>query len=198
MKIEFNGVYKAFDHTVLSNFQCSLTQSAIHVVLGESGGGKSVFLKLCGGILRPDSGQISVLAQKGISYLFQENRLLPWLTAWDNVLAVNAERETCHELFQRLSLSGCEGLYPHQLSGGMKRRVALARSLAYGGDIFLWDEPFTGIDWENKQQIMHWLQPILSQKLCVLVTHDRQEAEFLADYLYTLKPEGLILRERKK
>lgn len=195
MKIEMKAVSKSFDRAVLEDFSCEFSGKGISIIMGESGIGKSVLFKLLSGILPPDRGSVIRSANSRLSYLFQENRLLPWLTAYENALAVNRDCAACHRLFADMELLGAEKLYPRQMSGGMQRRVAIVRSILYGGDIFLWDEPFTGLDADLKQRIMKRLKPVLSKKLCLLATHDKEEAVFLADTVYQFTPRGLNIAE---
>ena len=90
-----------------------------------------------------------------------------------------------------LDPAGFLNRYPHQLSGGQQQRVALARALAYGGNLVLLDEPFQGLDETTRGEIMALCREVLREKTTILVTHDRAEAEALADVIYTLSPEGL-------
>ena len=188
--LQFHNVTFGYDKPLLEQFQFSFEKEGIYSLLGKSGCGKTTFLKLISGLLLPQSGSVIHSAKK-ISFLFQENRLLPWLTVLDNLLIVTKDRQYCLFLLKELELLGTENKMPSALSGGMLRRVALARALAYDGDIFLLDEPFTGIDTERKQHIMLLLQKKMTHKICIFVTHHIQEALSVSSHIYTLEKSTL-------
>lgn len=188
--LQFENVTFHYDKIILQQFYCSFTEKGIYCILGKSGCGKTTFLKLISGLLIPQYGTITHNAKK-ISFLFQENRLLPWLTILDNILTVNKDKEYCLHILEQLDLFDIEKKSPHELSGGMLRRVALAKALAYNGDIFLLDEPFTGIDIERKQKIIPFLQKKLLDKICIVITHNIEEANVFSSHLYELQKHGL-------
>ena len=126
------------------------------------------------------------IADKKISFVFQEDRLLPWVSAKKNILAVNPDEALCMELLDRVGLQGQENKLPSELSGGMSRRIAIARALAYDGDIFLLDEPFKGFDVKLKRSMMDFIQTRTKNKLCVFVTHEIEEAQKMADKVLIL------------
>lgn len=192
MNIELKNVSKTFEKPVLSSFSHVFNGNSIHCILGESGCGKSTLLKLIGGIWQPDAGEIVFSQKHKISYMFQEDRLLPWLSAFENVLAVKNDSKACSLIFEKLEIKDAKNLYPNELSGGMKRRVALSRALAYDGDIFLLDEPFSGIDTATKLQIMQYIKPLLITKLCIVISHDKEEAVSLGAAVYTMKNDCLL------
>ena len=131
-------------------FSFSLSDGEILAVMGASGLGKSTLLGLVAGLLKPQEGKIDSSFSR-ISYVFQEPRLFPWLTVEENLLAVldkkdpNAQKNV-QKVLTDVALQDAAKLYPQELSGGMKSRVSLARALAYGGDLFLLDEPFAALD----------------------------------------------------
>ena len=188
--LQFHNVTFGYHKPLLEQFTFSFEKQGIYCLLGKSGCGKTTFLKLIGGLLLPQSGVIEHTAKK-ISFLFQENRLLPWLTVLDNLLLVSKDRAYCISLLNELGLWGVEHKMPSTLSGGMQHRVALAKALAYDGDIFLLDEPFTGIDPQTKQHILPFVQKKTAQKLCILVTHHVQEARCISSSVYTLEKSTL-------
>ena len=188
--IQFKDVTFCYDRPILQEFCCSFDKEGIYCILGKSGCGKTTFFKLISGLLIPESGCIIHNAKK-ISFLFQENRLLPWFTILENMLAVNKEKEYCISILEELGLFHIEKKLPCELSGGMLRRVALARAIAYDGDIFLLDEPFVGIDLERKQDIITFLKQKLCHKICLVVTHHMEEATAFSTQLYTLEKHGL-------
>ena len=184
--LQFQNVTFCYDKPILQQFNCSFDKTGIFCILGKSGCGKTTFLKLASGLLFPQSGLITHHAKK-ISFLFQENRLLPWFTVLENMLAINKDKEYCISVLEELGLFHIEKKLPIELSGGMLRRVALARAIVYEGDIFLLDEPFVGIDLEKKQQIISFLKQKLLHKLCFIITHNIEEALALSAPLYALE-----------
>lgn len=154
--IQISCLAKSFGElTVLNNFNITFTPNKIHCLFGPSGCGKTTLLQLIAGIMRPDRGQVRGVGNRTISYVFQEDRLLPWATVKENILFVLSNRykdqKVAEQLADRyLSLVGMkqfQDYFPGQLSGGMKQRTAIARAFAYQGDILLLDEPFKGLDY---------------------------------------------------
>ena len=141
--IAFRHVSKSFGSlSVLRDFNLELKKGEHLCVVGPSGQGKSTVLNLAAGLLLPDSGSIARQSDR-ISYVFQEDRLLPWQTALQNVALVS-NRETAQRYLAELGLGGFLGAFPSELSGGMARRVSIARALAFPADLYLFDEPFKG------------------------------------------------------
>lgn len=196
MKIEIRGAVKSYgDLKVLDGLSLSLPSSGTVCFFGPSGCGKSTLLNCIAGLESLDFGQISGTKDKRISYLFQEDRLLPWNTAVQNIAAVLPGKNGTTQALDWLRLVGLDGVehqYPCQLSGGMRRRVAIARALAYGGDIYLLDEPFQRLDAKNKDRVADFIEEETTGKLKILVTHDKHVAQRLSDIVYIL--DGLPLR----
>ena len=158
-------------------------------IMGASGCGKSTLLHLIAGLLKPSSGEILSDHHK-ISYAFQEPRLFSWMTAAQNIQAVlprNAEKKTVFEALHFVELLEAEALYPAQLSGGMKSRVSLARALAYNGDLFLLDEPFSALDETLHRALCQKLKRHLKETgaSAILVTHALEDAQLFADRILT-------------
>lgn len=167
-----------------------LQDGELIAIMGASGCGKSTLLNLIAGLLKPSVGEITSDFQK-ISYAFQEPRLFPWLTAEQNIQAVLPRQTPKDEIQKALSfvgLSDAEGLYPSQLSGGMKSRVSLARALAYNGDLFLLDEPFSALDEDLHRVLCQKLRDSLKEKgtTAILVTHSLEDAQIFGDRILTL------------
>jgi len=172
--LNINSVYKAFDATVLENFSYSFPEKGLVLIRGASGSGKTTLLRLIAGLEKPDRGTLEIKTDR-ISCVFQEPRLIPHLTLLENVLLVkkSKEKEKARAILSRLGLEQAEKKFPHELSGGMKLRGAIARSLYYGGDIYLWDEPTKELDSENKKMILEQMQTLARTKLVIAVTHDQ-------------------------
>ena len=145
-------------------------------------------LRVLCGLTSLEEGQIEGLQGKKLALLFQEDRLLPQLSALDNLkLVLPKERQQEAQLWlDKLGLGNDADKTPSQLSGGMKRRLAIARTLAYGGDIYLLDEPFQGLDEETLQQTLSIVKEATKDALLILVTHRREEALALCDSIITL------------
>ncbi len=192
MELQFKNICKSFgEKTVLRDFSLDFPESGTVCIFGPSGCGKTTLLNCVAGLVKPDSGEILGLQGKKTSCLFQEDRLLPWCTAQENVAAVlnKSEKQNAAEAaawLERLGLSGEACQYPSNLSGGMRQRVAIARALAYGGDVFLMDEPFHALDEKTKAEVIALIQKKTTGALKLLVTHDDREAQVLADMIYVL------------
>lgn len=181
---------------VLRDFSLDLQNKGIYGVIGPSGCGKTTLLNLIQGFLQPDAGEIALFSDR-ISAVFQESRLLPWYTVYQNIaLAARRPvgREEVEALLRRLCMPGELDSLPGSLSGGMARRVALARALLSESDILLLDEPFKGVDMACKRQCEKTLQALSGGRLTLLVTHDPGEAAALCDTAILVGGSPLRLR----
>ena len=190
--LEFQNVCFAYGKKqVLTDLSFILSDGEILAVMGESGCGKSTLLQLVAGFLKPKSGIILNQACK-ISYAFQEPRLFPWLTVTENLRAVLSDKDTADsriaDALDAVSLSDAAHLYPDELSGGMKSRASLARALAYGGDLYLLDEPFAALNEELRAELSIKIRERIRQSgaSAILVTHQRVDAELMADRILAL------------
>lgn len=170
---------------ILRDFALTLPECGITVLRGPSGCGKTTLLRVLAGLEILDSGEVQGISPEETAFLFQENRLLPWRTVRQHITDV-LPRSRWGETERWLALVELEGegeSFPAQLSGGMARRLALARCLALGGKLYLLDEPFAGVDPERAQRILARLRQL--ETPVVLVSHE----EFLrADH--TIDMEG--------
>lgn len=213
------GVAKSFSDSddrpleVLRDVQIAVAEHSIVALLGASGSGKSTLLNIIAGIVRPDRGQIEICGQaserfndwRALSYMFQEDRLLPWRTARRNVEFAleagsmpKAEREQrAQTTLEWVDLKGFADAYPYQLSGGMRSRVALARSLVTEPRILLMDEPFSRLDAQTRSTLHGELLRVHQRKrvTIVFVTHDVEEAVVLADRVAVMSPRPGTIRE---
>ena len=186
--------------TALAGIDLEIESGEIIAIVGASGCGKSTLLRIIAGLERDYEGEVRVagrvVAGPGIDrgMVFQEHRLLPWLDVAQNVefgllaLAPAVRRASVAEHLALVGLSGFEHAYPHQLSGGMAQRAALARALAPRPGVLLLDEPFAALDALTKIQMQEELLRIrdAEKPTLVLVTHDIEEALFLADRVILL------------
>src|SRR4051795_1236348 len=201
---ELDRVTRRFGE-VIAVEDLSLTVGSGEVVslVGPSGCGKSTLLELLAGLQEPDSGAVRA---EPAAYMPQRDLLLPWRTALANaalalecagVAKADARREA-QPLFERFGLGGFEGARPYELSGGMRQRVALARTFLAGRPLLLLDEPFASLDQITRGSLQEWLAEALREepRTGVLVTHDVQEALYLADRVAIMSPRpGRIVME---
>ncbi len=191
MDIVFQNVYKTFGTLfVLRDFSYRFSGPGSYCLTGVSGCGKTTLLNIVAGILPPDSGRVETDDAK-VSYVFQDDRLLPWATAEKNIALVSSP-ETARAWLARLDMAAFAASYPGELSGGMKQKVAIARALAAPSDIFLFDEPFQGLDQENKDKIIPLIREETRGKLCLFVTHDKEDAHRVAEQVFTLTGPPLV------
>jgi ABC-type nitrate/sulfonate/bicarbonate transport system ATPase subunit len=186
---ELQAVTRRFgDLTALADLSLTVAPGEIVALVGPSGSGKSTLLELLAGLQDPDTGTISA---EPAAYMPQRDLLLPWRSAIANAaLALECAgmrkrdaRREARPLFDRFGLSGFENSRPDQLSGGMRQRVALARTFLAGRPLLLLDEPFASLDAITRGSLQEWLAEALraEPRTVVLVTHDVQEAIYLAD-----------------
>jgi NitT/TauT family transport system ATP-binding protein len=171
-------------------------------VVGPTGCGKSTLLNVAAGLLQPSAGHARVFGgvlaglNRKAGYLFQTEALMPWRTALQNVTAGLEFRKVdpqeasrrAEDWLQRVGLRGFGGRYPHQLSGGMRKRVALAQTLILDPEIILMDEPFSALDIQTRQLMENELLELWSadRKSVVFITHDLEEAISLSDRVVVL------------
>lgn len=198
------------DKQALASTSLSFAEHSFTCIVGRSGCGKTTLLRLLGGLEETDSGCVQLTCGKRLAPVFQEARLMSWLTVAENItLAKRVDKSLdstkLPELLEQLGLSGCEHLYPHELSGGMAQRVALGRTLFYNPDIILMDEPFSALDYFTRQGLQQTLLELYAaeHKTIIFVTHDVEEALLLADRIIimdnsTVKNELLVTLPRPR
>lgn len=167
---------------VIENLNAEIPKGKITALFGDSGKGKTTLLRIIAKLEKADGGTVDYQGNGTISMMFQENRLLPFADSLKNVTFVGASEQKATELLTELGLGEELHFYPAQLSGGMKRRVALARALAYPNfDILLLDEPFTGLDETAKEKALNLIKKEADSKTVILVTHLKEDALKLCD-----------------
>ena len=165
---------------IFEDFSFSVNDGETTAGLGPSGFGKTTFLELAAGFLKPQKGKIIPFDEKP-TFIFQEDRLLPWSTALENLLAVNIEKEKACGYLKKVGIEDSADKYPEELSGGMCRRLAIARALAFGGNVFFFDEPLRGLDLKTAGTVLELIKEETAEKTVLLVTHSPKEAFALAD-----------------
>ena len=179
--IEFQNVSFAYPGgpLLLRSFSLRAEEGERIHLTGPSGCGKTTALRLLLSLEKPQRGTVRVPTHTKFSVVFQEDRLLPRRTVWEN-LALFAEKEKIRPLLAELGIETAVEQRPAELSGGMKRRVALARALLAPFDVLVLDEPFTGLDEENATRALACIDRLCRDKTLFLVTHEPERAEALA------------------
>ncbi|MCB0727966.1 MAG: ABC transporter ATP-binding protein [Ignavibacteriae bacterium] len=221
--LELNNVSKNYfegntKHTVLNDFELSIKEGEIVILLGKSGSGKSTLLNIISGIDVPDSGSVKIdgtditkLSEKDrtltrrhkIGFIFQFFNLIPTLTVKENLqLPLELNNDTDQEeriktILSEVGLLERASTYPDKLSGGEQQRIAIARALIHDPDIILADEPTGNLDYETGLQIVDLLDRVVKQKgkTMIMVTHSR-DVIGLADRIFSLK-EGKLTESKK-
>ena len=179
--MELKHVCKSYaGKEVLRDVSLIFPEGEITCLFGPSGRGKTTVLRLLAGLETADSGTVSGVGERRVSTVFQEDRLLPLCTAEQNI-SIAAPYADAAMWLNRMGLGEDGGKYPSQLSGGMCRRVALARALAYDGEVFLMDEPFKGLDRQTKGAVLKTVRRSLEGKTVLFITHDEEERDQLCD-----------------
>lgn len=180
--LEFRNVTFSYgDKVILSSLSFSAKEGEVTGVLGASGSGKTTILHLASGLSEPKSGVVTPFSAEKASFLFQENRLLPWFSVLQNLTVLGIPEDCAKDYLAKVGLSEEANARPSSLSGGMKRRLALARTLAFGGDVFYLDEPLRELDIKTSGEILSLLRQELSGKTGLLITHSPLEAFSLCD-----------------
>ena len=220
--IEVENVTKSFatekgNILVLDNVSFSVGKDEFVCLVGPSGCGKSTLLRMMAGLEKSDSGQIIFNGQPitrpspKITMVFQLFGLLPWKTALENVevplevlgIVKQNRVHVAEEYLQMVGLAGFENTYPHDLSGGMKQRVGIARALALKPEVLLMDEPFSSLDELTAKTLRElvlniWRNPALPTNTFIMVSHNVEEAVFMADRVIVMCPRpGKVIGEVK-
>jgi ABC-type nitrate/sulfonate/bicarbonate transport system ATPase subunit len=208
-EIHLAGVSRAFERRdgarvlAIDGVSLDVARGEIVAVVGPSGSGKTTLLELVCGLQSPDAGTAGAAPAV---LMPQRDLLLPWLSAIDNAAlalriggASRAQaRERARPLFAELGLDGFERARPHELSGGMRQRVAFLRTLLSGKPVLCLDEPFGALDALTRREMQDWLAEALQRapRTVLLVTHDVEEAALLADRIVVLSPRpGRVVAE---
>ncbi|HTV71120.1 MAG TPA: ABC transporter ATP-binding protein [Rhizobiaceae bacterium] len=203
--VKVRGISKNYgDVEALRGIDLDFPRGKLTSLLGPSGCGKTTLLKIIAGLVNADAGTVEVngktVSKPGPerAFVFQDFALMPWATVLRNVafgLELRgkpvAEREkTARHYINEVGLSGFEQKYPHELSGGMRQRVGLARALSVDADVLLLDEPFSAVDEQNRRKFQEDLIRLRTNqnKTFIFVTHSIEEAVYISDRIVLLSP----------
>ena len=217
--VEVNGVRKEFvvsgrRLTALDAISFSVDEGEFVSIVGSSGCGKTTMLNIIAGLITPEEGKVTVRGRpvhgvdRKVGYTFQQATLLPWRTVRANVelgleirgMPAAERRDKAQALLQQVGLAEFADVYPHQLSGGMAKRVEIVRMLAIDPEVLLMDEPFGALDAQTKIHMQNVLLDLLQnlRKTVIFITHDLEEAVVLSDRVITLSARpGRIKRQHR-
>lgn len=189
MIVNIDAITKKYDNVIFEDFSLQVMADEIICLLGPSGCGKTTLLNAIAGLSPINAGNIDVKAAN-IGYVFQEDRLLPWKTVYDNIAFVNqaATPAKILAIIEKMGLKGYQNYYPHELSGGMRQRCSIARAFNYSAELLLMDEPFKSLDYLLRFKMVKALIDTWQsyRHTIIYVTHDIDEALLLADRIIIL------------
>ena len=202
--IRIENINKRYDDNVIfENFKIDFYENKINCILGKSGCGKTTLLNIISGVIQNDTKDFKGIENVGISYIFQDDRLIDWLTVEDNIKLVIKKyynekeiNELCDKYLKLVGIYEYKNYYPQRLSGGIRQRVNIARAFIYPSKLIMMDEPFKSIDIKNKLMIMENFKNILEKdnRTVLFVTHDIDEALYLGDKVFVLGDRPLKIK----
>ncbi len=191
MPITIKGLNKSFgENHVLRDLELELEDEGIYCLMGPSGMGKTTLLRIILGLEKKDSGSIEGIQQDRVTAMFQEDRLCPVLTPIENVALVCKKKAKKSEIRKNLAQilpPACLDQPASELSGGMKRRVALARALYEEGQLVVLDEPFTGLDSATKKEVIDYLLRQRKNRILLVATHGEEDVDLLGAKIIRLE-----------
>jgi NitT/TauT family transport system ATP-binding protein len=204
--VEIRGISKIYgtDVEALRDIDLDLPRGKLTSLLGPSGCGKTTLLKIVAGLVTPTAGTVRVGGKRvdgpgpERAFVFQDFALMPWATVMRNVafglelrgMARGEREEIAKRYIAEVGLTGFENKFPHELSGGMRQRVGLARALSVDAEVLLLDEPFSAVDEQNRRKFQEDLIRLreVQKKTFIFVTHSIEEAVYLSDRIVLLSP----------
>lgn len=185
--ININNISFSYgDKNIFKNFCLKISEGDRICIFGESGCGKTTLLRILLGLQTPQSGTVEGIEMLKPSVVFQENRLLPFETVMQNITVIGADEDSAMLHLTALGLSDAAKLYPSKLSGGMRRRAAIARALSADYDYLVLDEPFSGLDENNIISAARHISKSVGNRPLIMVSHQAAEAELLGARIINL------------
>lgn len=203
--VSVKGIYKNYgDVEALRDMSLDFPKGQLTSLLGPSGCGKTTLLKIIAGLLQPNQGEVYVNGQivsepgPDRAFVFQDFALMPWASVLRNVafglelrkVAKSEREDIARNYIKEVGLDGFENSYPHELSGGMRQRVGLARALSVDSPVLLMDEPFSAVDEQTRRKFQEDLLQLVKEesKTFIFVTHSIEEAVYVSDQVAILLP----------
>ncbi|PRD44650.1 ABC transporter ATP-binding protein [Phyllobacterium phragmitis] len=203
--VQVRGISKTYnDVEALRNIDLDFARGKLTTLLGPSGCGKTTLLKIIAGLIPASAGEVRVNGRVVTgpgperAFVFQDFALMPWATVMRNVafglelrgVSAAERKRVAMQYIEKVSLTGFEDKYPHELSGGMRQRVGIARAFAVNADVLLLDEPFSAVDEQNRRKFQEDLLRLvdLEKKTFIFVTHSIEEAVYVSDRIVLLSP----------
>ena len=208
IKVSIKNINKRYEEKIIfNNFNIDIYKEKVNCILGKSGCGKSTFLNIISGLIESDTEIQNDIKDLGISYIFQEDRLIEWITVEENIKLIIKRKykksdieKLCDKYLKIVGIYEYKNYYPQMLSGGLRQRVNIARAFIYPSKVIIMDEPFKSIDVKNKKDIIDNFKEILKyeKRTVIFVTHDIEEALYLSDYIYVFGEEPLKIKKKFK
>jgi NitT/TauT family transport system ATP-binding protein len=205
MDIVIKNLNKSYgEKTIFKNFEITFKEKEVNTIVGKSGCGKTTLLKIISGMENKDGGEIEGADLGSISYIFQEDRLIDWLTVEENIEFVlkndyNKQdvKKICEKYLKMVGIEEYRNFYPQKLSGGLRQRVNIARALSKPSKLIIMDEPFKSIDIINKMDIMSSFKSIISRekRTVLFVTHDIEESVYFDGFIYVLGESPVTIKK---
>lgn len=196
MTFNIKNINKTYGNKVIfRDFEIDFYRDKVNCIIGKSGCGKTTLLNIISGVTKSDIEDFETLERFKLSYIFQEDRLIQWLTVEENIKLIGKKYydesvidSVCDKYLELVGIGEYKKYYPQMLSGGIRQRVNIARAFICPSKVIIMDEPFKSIDAKNKKMIIERLKEIFKKekRTAIFVTHDIEEALLLADKIFIL------------
>lgn len=196
MTLNIKNINKTYGNKVIfRDFEIDFYMDKVNCIIGKSGCGKTTLLNIISGVIKSDIEDFETLERFKLSYIFQEDRLIQWLTVEENIKLIGKKYydesvidSVCDKYLELVGIGEYKKYYPQMLSGGLRQRVNIARAFICPSKVIIMDEPFKSIDAKNKKMIIERLKEIFKKekRTAIFVTHDIEEALLLADKIFIL------------
>lgn len=196
MTFNIKNINKIYGNKVIfRDFEIDFYRDKVNCIIGKSGCGKTTLLNIISGVIKSDIEDFETLERFKLSYIFQEDRLIQWLTVEENIKLIGEKYydesvidSVCDKYLELVGIGEYKKYYPQMLSGGIRQRVNIARAFICPSKVIIMDEPFKSIDAKNKKMIIERLKEIFKKekRTAIFVTHDIEEALLLADKIFIL------------